>query len=1082
MFTLGTHGQDVVDRLMGLLNGTGTVTLEGLWGSSAPFLAGHIISKMPRHALYITAHIDQADRIQEDLETFSGRVVEVLPGWESSKPELMVGDEIAAERLEVLTRLTKAVMENNPTIVVAPIQAMMFPTPTREVLQSNSLTIEAGLTIGIETLAKWLVDRGYNRLDQVEQPGDFSVRGDIVDIYPSGVGYPIRCDFFDDQIESIRRFDPGSQRSLETLKNFTINALPEFLDMQSACNFLDHLPADTVIFWHEPVEISEVARTFLLRLPDPLGMYPFESIFTRAKNFPQISLMRFLAEFTQNRVHVDITALPKFETQVHQALDQLITLSHELSKIYIFCENAAQRDRLAELLGAKDAAWMNRISLVDGLLGTGFIWKDEGFACLGDQELFHRYEYRHRLRKRSTIRTVDNFLELEHGDYVVHVNHGIGRFQGLQTKRGITGRTEEYLAIQYADNAIVHVPVGQMDLVQKYVGGFKGHPPLSKLGSKAWQTAKQRVVEAVSEMAEEMLEVQAQREAMGGIAFPADNDWQKQMEESFIYQETEDQLLTIRDIKLDMMKPRAMDRLLCGDVGYGKTEIAIRAAFKAVAAGYQVAVLVPTTILAEQHYRTFKERLAEFPFTVDYLNRFRTNSEQAVTISKAMDGKIDILIGTHRILSDDVQFSNLGLVIVDEEQRFGVVHKEKLKKMRATVDILTLTATPIPRTLHMSLIGLRDISTLTTPPLDRRSIQTEIRKFDLQLIRNGILRELNRDGQVFFVHNYVHDIESLAAQLRQAVPEARFIVGHGQMKARELESVMMKFLNRQADVLVSTTIVESGVDIPTANTMFINNADHFGLAELHQLRGRVGRYKYRAYAYLLIPEKRPITPIAERRLRAVEEYSELGAGFRIAMRDLEIRGAGNILGAEQSGHIAAVGYELYCDLLASAVRRLKKDEPQAIRKANIDLALSGFVPARYIASDRQRLEIYRRLAQSQSVSEINQLDKDICDIFGVKMPPEVVLMLDLARLRLLAGRWGIKSIVYREDELVFSLTDAMISQEIFSRIRIKPRFFEPTEVHLPLPPRYAETKTLIRMLYKMLEHHAETGPGQGKQA
>jgi transcription-repair coupling factor (superfamily II helicase) len=692
---------------------------------------------------------------------------------------------------------------------------------------------------------------------------------------------------------------------------------------------------------------------------------------------------------------------------------------------------------------------------------------------MGDQELFHRYEYRHRLRKRSTVRTVDNFLELEPGAYVVHVNHGIGRFQGLQTKKGVNGKTEEYLALEYADKTTVHVPVGQMDLVQKYVGGFKGHPPLSKLGSKAWQKAKERVVEAVSDLAQEMLEVQAKREAMGGIAFPPDNDWQKQMEEAFIYQETEDQLLTIRDIKLDMMKPRAMDRLVCGDVGYGKTEIAIRAAFKAVAAGYQVAVLVPTTILAEQHYRTFKERLADFPFTIDFLNRFRTNSEQAITIAKAIDGKIDILIGTHRILSEDVQFSNLGLVIVDEEQRFGVMHKERLKKMRATVDVLTLTATPIPRTLHMSLIGLRDISTLTTPPLDRRSIQTEIRKFDLSLVRQGILRELNRDGQVFFVHNYVHNIESLAEQLRQAVPEARFIVGHGQMKERELERVMMKFLNREADVLVSTTIIESGVDIPSANTMFINNADRFGLAELHQLRGRVGRYKYRAYAYLLVPDKRPITPIAERRLLAVEEYSELGAGFRIAMRDLEIRGAGNILGPEQSGHIAAVGYELYCDLLAGAVQRLKNQEPQAIRKSNVDLALSGFIPARYIGSERQRLEIYRRLAQSQAVSEIDQLEKDIRDIFGNKMPQEVGLMLDLARIRLMAGRWGIKSIARRDDEIVFMLTDPMVTQEIFSRILIKPRFYEPTEVHLPLPPRYMETKSLIRTLFKMLEPPAE---------
>jgi transcription-repair coupling factor (superfamily II helicase) len=540
------------------------------------------------------------------------------------------------------------------------------------------------------------------------------------------------------------------------------------------------------------------------------------------------------------------------------------------------------------------------------------------------------------------------------------------------------------------------------------------------------------------------------------------------MEESFIYQETEDQLLTLRDIKLDMQRPRAMDRLLCGDVGYGKTELAIRAAFKAIDSGHQVGVLVPTTILAEQHYRTFRERLAEFPFTVEFLNRFRTKSEQAVILSKVEDGKIDVLIGTHRILSKDVRFTNLGLIVIDEEQRFGVKHKERLKQMRATVDVLTLTATPIPRTLHMSLIGLRDISTLTTPPIDRRSIHTEIRKFDISFIRQAILRELNRDGQVFFVHNYVHNIEALADKLQNAVPEARFIVGHGQMKSRQLEKVMLKFLNREVDVLVSTTIIESGVDIPTVNTIFLNNADRFGLAEMHQLRGRVGRYKYKAYAYLLLPPNRPITPNAERRLRAIEEYSELGAGFRIAMRDLEIRGAGNILGPEQSGHIGAVGYDLYCKLLSSAVRRLKNQEEIVLVKTNIDLGFSGFIPSRYVASERQRLEVYRRLAQSESVSQIDQLENDLRDIFG-KIPNDVKRLLNLSRIRILGGKFSIRSIVRREDDIIFNLTDPKKCESVFAKSPVQPRFAEPTEVHLRLPPRWLEESTLIRMLFKILD-------------
>ncbi|MFA5865176.1 MAG: transcription-repair coupling factor [Phycisphaerae bacterium] len=1067
MFEFGLEGKKLIARILDLLTSAGPITIEGLWGSSAPLLATHVANQSKKTILYLTAHIDQADHVQEDLELFSGSVVEVLPGWEGSRPEILAGDEIAVERVGLLSKLIEGNDNGNTKILAAPIQSLLFPVPTPEVLRANSLTVKPRQKMPIEQLAGWLAERGYNRLDQVEQPGDFSIRGDIVDIYPSGVGFPVRCDFFDDQIETIRRFDPASQRSHDQLEHFQITAVPEFLERQPSRCFLEYLPDDTLIFWHEPLEIAELGRTFLNRLPDPVGLYPYEAIFEQAKKFKQISLVRFTTELKGERVRVEFNPLPKFDIQPDVALDQLLALRRELKKVYVFCENIAQRDRLSQLLAGKDKVWNEQIQLVDGLLTRGFIWRAESVACVGDHEIFHRYEFRHRLRRGPTVRTVDHFLELEPGDYVVHVNHGIGRFDGLKTLK-TDGRAEEFMAIKYADSAVVHVPVSQLDLVQKYVGGFKGHPPLSTLGSKTWQKTKERVTQAVSSLAAELLDIQARRESLGGISFPADSDWQRQVEESFIYQETEDQLLALRDIKLDMQRNKAMDRLLCGDVGYGKTELALRAAFKAMEAGYQVAVLVPTTILAEQHYRTFRERLAEFPFTVEFINRFKTKSEQAIIVAQAANGKIDLLVGTHRILSKDVSFANLGLVIVDEEQRFGVIHKERLKKLRATVDILTLTATPIPRTLHMSLIGLRDISTLATPPLDRRSIHTEIRKFDIPFIRQAILRELNRDGQVFFVHNYVHGIEELADKLSNAVPEAKFIVGHGQMHERQLERVMLKFLRREADVLVCTTIIESGLDIPTVNTIIINNADRFGLANLHQLRGRVGRYKYRAYAYLLVPNNRPITPIAERRLRAIEEYSELGAGFRIAMRDLEIRGAGNILGPEQSGHIGAVGYELYCELLSAAVRRLKNEEEPPITKANIDLGLSGFIPTRYIGSERQRLEVYRRLAQAQTIPQIDQLEKDIKDIFG-KSPGEVNLMLSLARLRLLAGKYTIRTIAKREQAIIFNLQDPQKCQEVFERSPIPPRFADPTEVHLRFPPRYLEPKTLLRTMFKMLE-------------
>ncbi|MCJ7544124.1 MAG: transcription-repair coupling factor, partial [Phycisphaerae bacterium] len=660
----------------------------------------------------------------------------------------------------------------------------------------------------------------------------------------------------------------------------------------------------------------------------------------------------------------------------------------------------------------------------------------------------------------------DSLLDLHEGDYVVHVSHGIGRFQGL---RRLThqGRSEEYLALRFADSAILHVPAGSIHLVQKYIGSRQFRPSLSKLGGVGWARQKQRVAVAVRDLAADMLRLQARRAAAAGLSYPADSDLQRQFAEEFIYVETDDQLAAMEQITADMAAPRPMDRLLCGDVGYGKTELAMRAAFKVVEAGKQVVVLVPTTVLADQHYRTFRERMADYPVTIEMLSRFRSAPQQVQTIRRLAGGRADIVIGTHRLLSDDVRFADLGLVVIDEEQRFGVTHKEHLKGLRAEVDVLTLTATPIPRTLHMALLGLRDISALATAPMDRRAIYTEVCPPDDRLIRSAILRELNRRGQVFFVHNRVADIEALADHVRRLVGEARVAVAHGQMAEAKLEQTMLAFVGGQLDVLVCTTIIESGLDIPTANTILIHDADRLGLAELHQLRGRVGRSTHRAYCYLLLPQTRTVSPEAAKRLKAVEQFSDLGAGFQIAMRDLEIRGAGNILGREQSGHMAAVGYELYCQLLEQAVAEVRGQPAAPQRDAHVELGLDAYIPIDYVPSDRQRMEIYRRLARCTADADVAQLRADLADAYG-PVPAAVETLLQQAEIRVLAAHLDIESIIRREGDLVFTVRSHVELRGLFDGAAGTVRLPDERTIHWRPPRALLEPTTLPGVLLKRL--------------
>jgi transcription-repair coupling factor (superfamily II helicase) len=685
---------------------------------------------------------------------------------------------------------------------------------------------------------------------------------------------------------------------------------------------------------------------------------------------------------------------------------------------------------------------------------------EAGVIVLGSHELFHRDDPavaapatapRFGGRKIES-RAIDSFLDLAAGDLVVHVSHGIARFRGMvmldKTSVEVSARRdsvreprrvdastlakEEHLLLEFRDAVQVYVPASKIDLVQKYVGGSKTEPELSKFGGTGWAKKKERVEAAVHDLAAEMLQLQAVRAAQPGFAFPPDTDWQNEFEASFPYQETPDQLTSLRELKGDMQRARPMDRLICGDVGYGKTELAVRAAFKTVDNGKQVAILVPTTVLAEQHLRTFTQRFAEYPYVVEGVSRFKTHGEQRQILKRVADGGVDVIIGTHRLVSDDVRFKELGLVIIDEEQRFGVEHKEKLKRLRAMVDVLTLTATPIPRTLHLALLGIRDISNLETPPPDRLPIETRISRFDRPMIRQAILRELNREGQIYFVHNRVLDIHSVANEVQSIVPEAKIVIAHGQQHADELEQSMTAFVRKEADILVATTIIESGLDIPNANTIFIHEADRYGLADLHQLRGRVGRHKNRAYAYLLLDSDRGVTPDAARRLKAIEEFTELGAGFKIALRDLEIRGAGNILGTQQSGHIAAVGYELYCQLLENAVRGMKKLPSKAPLETTIDLPWPAYLPHDYVPDQKGRIEVYRRLARVRDVAKLNDFRQELRDRYG-PLPEPAEWLLRAAEVRLLAARWQITNIHRLEKDLVLTYRSARLIKKLAER-------------------------------------------------
>jgi transcription-repair coupling factor (superfamily II helicase) len=994
------------------------------------------------------------------------------------------------DRLQALTALSSyhlpfASKPEFPPVFVTSVRSLMTRTmPRRDFLKAcKKLTVNQ--TIQPDTLLRSWAEIGYQRVNTVLEPGQFSSRGGILDIWATAETMPVRLDFFGDEIETLRRFDPASQRTIEKLDSILItpareyiardleiplppsengaNPDPEISDIELSefhipllhtqpASLLDYLPQKSIVLIDDlsivegmAEEIEEQAVKFRQESiaeetlsPDfPLPYIPWSELHDSLHEHSSLELGHSTEELSDTSLASEFTHDERFGGRLKQFVGYLTSIVERGEQVFVI---SRQSPRLHELWLEADHHESESANpeFVEASLSEGFIVK--GLHLITDSEVFGWERPQPRTRQRPVAETPESvYSDLQAGDYVVHIDHGVGRFGGL-VQRELDGHVREFLALEYEGGGQLYVPVHQADRLTRYIGAEGAMPGLDRLGGQDWHEKKNRVKQAVLEVAQDMLDLYARRNVVKGYAFKPDTTWQKELEDSFPYVETEDQVRALTEIKRDMESMRPMDRLLCGDVGYGKTELALRAAFKAVMDGKQTAILVPTTVLAQQHYETFLQRLAAFPVNVEMLSRFRTPREQTEILFKLASGEIDIVIGTHRLISSDVQFKDLGLVIIDEEQRFGVTHKEHLKKLRTEVDVLTLTATPIPRTLYMALTGVRDISNLNTPPEERLPIVTHVGPYSPKLVRQAILRELERGGQVFFVHNRVQTIDAMKTHLNQLVPEARVDVGHGQMPEQQLSSVMHRFNAGETDILLSTTIVESGLDIPNANTLIVDRADTFGLAQLYQLRGRVGRGSVRAYSYFFRHRKLSPTQEGQQRLEVIAENTQLGAGYSIAMRDLEIRGAGELLGTRQSGHIQAVGFHLYTRLLADAVRQIRrieaarkddetKDERGKIEVAlsslsqpismpvNVDLPLAVGIPTDYIPDQDLRLRLYRRIADLRDETEIDALVSEFKDRFG-ELPEMVDNLFYQMRVKLRAERAGLSGINWESGQIV----------------------------------------------------------------
>ncbi|MEX0977545.1 MAG: transcription-repair coupling factor [Pirellulales bacterium] len=1039
-------------------------TLGGVWGSSCALVAASLVCHAPAPLVVVWPHMDDIDDFCDDLALFTSVVPERFPAWEREARETVVHDEIYGERLRLLKLLGQ---REGSRLLVTSIQSLLQPVPDRETLKRRTRRIRRGDTLDVKQMLAWLVEGGFHNTTAVELPGEFSPRGGIVDVFAPDWYDPVRIEFFGDEVDSIRRFEVATQRSLEALEEIDITLASR--GESDRAHFAGYLPEGSWFYLVEPAELEEEGRRYLERLERPQDVHGVAPTMREITRFASVTASSIPAGSLETTCHLGIESVERFSgdiAKVRGELDAAMGADAGGQEVFIVCQTDAESQRLQEIFATTKLATAGKLHYPIGRLKAGFRLVGEGVALVSGSELFHRADL-NRPSRRRLGRAIDSFLELREGDYVVHLSHGIGRYRGLQLLEK-AHQAEEHLVIEFHGDTKIYVPASKIELVQKYVGGSKkSRPALAHVGGRLWQRQKEAAQLAVTDLAADMLELQAARALRPGIKFAGDTAWQREFDASFPYMETPDQLTSMVAIKSDMQQSRPMDRLLCGDVGFGKTELAMRAAFQAVDNGYQVALLVPTTILAEQHLRTFRARMAEFPIAIASLSRFCSPRETREIVAGLAAGTIDVVIGTHRLAQHDVAFQNLGLVIIDEEQRFGVEVKERLKALRQTVDVLTMTATPIPRTLHLSLLGVRDISNLETPPDDRLAIETRVTRFDAQLVRHAVMRELNRGGQIFFVHNRVHDIEKVARELGEIVPEARIAIGHGQMGENDLERVMLEFVDHKFDMLLATTIVESGLDIPNANTIFIDDADRYGLADLHQLRGRVGRYKHRAYCYLLVDPHKHLSTGAARRLKAIEEFSQMGSGFAIAMRDLELRGAGNILGTQQSGHIATVGYELYCELLEQAVRRLKQLPPKVTVDVSVDLPCEAYIPRTYVPDMRLKIDLYRRIARLATIAEWDDLSAELADRFG-PAPAQVERMLMLAKLRIWAHAWQIESIHLEEGYVVFGYAQRRRIEQLARVSEGRLRIVDDKSAYLPLAKDVTESDQRIDAVQSLL--------------
>ncbi len=1038
----------------------------GLKNSSRSFLLSALIEEVEDSCLIITDTSEDALMIYQDLSTLLIRFprkniflfpsLDILP-YEDISPD----PQIREQRISILNQLSskKEEWSKERVIVITEIKALLSKLIKPEDFRQASRELQVGDNLKKEVFIEFLLSQNYQPAEMVERKGQFSSRGGIIDFFPVSSKNSLRLELFADQIESIRYFNLDTQNSIAKINNFTLLPSCEINsiyldDITSAAisTLIDYLPDNLMIMLNEPEILEEKAKNFweevTQRYQKIIGegeekkdgpsfapsayFFSWLNLYQKIKEKKNICFSSICAEINKKKEEERKFSFQKEEISSYFGnLDLLVKdlkkYLEEKQHILLLLRSEGRTNRLAEILEERGmerfhqgrlneySCSNNLIYITYGYLNYGFHLPEINFLVITEQEIFGKVR-NHRYKPfRYKSETLSSWLDIKSGDYVVHIDHGIGIYRGIVNLLA-RGLRQDYLFIEYAEGDKLYVPVDQFNLVHKYIGVKDQQPKINRLGGVSWERTKKRVKASVKKLAQELYQLYLTRQSIKGFAFSSDNYWQQELEMSFPFEETYDQMQALQEVKKDMENSRPMERLICGDVGYGKTEIAIRAAFKAVMDGKQVAMLAPTTILVQQHYETFRERMRSFPININMLSRFRNRGEQQEIIEQLKEGKIDIIIGTHRLIQDDVKFKDLGLLVVDEEQRFGVLHKEKIKKIKENIDSLTLSATPIPRTLHMSLIGVRDLSVINTPPEDRFPIATYICQWEERIIREAIKRELQRGGQVFFVHNRIRDLPKIARELNQIIPQARIALAHGRMEEEELESIMLDFLEKKYDILLCTTIIEIGLDIPNVNTIIIDDAHQFGLSQLYQLRGRVGRADRRAYAYLFYPTYQAMSGDAHKRLEAIQEFSDLGSGFKLAMRDLEIRGAGNLLGKEQHGFVSEVGFNLYCHLLEEEINGLKegREYKGEVKEFNpvIDLALEAYIPEQYIPSIGQRLWWYKKLAEIQNIVQLEKFKEEIRDRYGV-YPPEVRNLLEMVYLKIFLKKLRIISLKVR---------------------------------------------------------------------